>query len=100
MLDVRAPTARARRSGHVKDSWNNESDRSERKGNHRSARAGFIEELLFVFHPAHQRGDTQDEQNIADDRPGNGCFDHAGEALGKRDARDDQLRGIPEGGVQ
>ena len=59
-----------------------------------------IEALFLVLRPAQQDGETEHEQDVADDRAGDRRFDHAGEAFVKRDAGDDQFGGVTESGVK
>ena len=99
-LDRRAPAARARVRGAMKDGRDDEGDRGERKRDDGGARAGLVEALFLVLRPAEQDGETEHEQDVADDRAGDRRFDHADVAFVKRDAGDDQLGGVPESGVQ
>ena len=53
-----------------------------------------------MFDAAEKNGEAEHKQHVADDRSGNGGFDHIGQTFGKRDAGDDQLGGITESGVE
>jgi hypothetical protein len=56
--------------------------------------------LFFVFNAAKQNGKTQHEQDVPDDRSGDGGFDHISQTFGKCDTGDDQFGSISESGIE
>ena len=84
----------------MEDRRNNEGDGGERERDAGGARPGLVEALFLVLRSAQQDGETEHEQDVSNDRAGDRRLDHADVALVKRDAGDDQLGRVPEGGVQ
>ena len=97
---TRRPAAGRGRRGIVEDGRNNQRHGRERERDDGRARRRTIEALLFVSRSAGQNGEAQDQQNVADDRTGDGGLHHAGEAFRQGDAGDDQLGRVAEGGVE
>src|ERR1043166_2188432 len=84
----------------MKERRDNESNRGQRERDGGSARSGAIEILFFILNPAEEDGETENEQDVANDRSGYRGFHHISQAFGERDAGDDQLGGISESGVE
>ena len=100
LLDNRAPSGGTRARGEVKHRWDDQADRGQRERNDGGAGGRAIKTLFLIFRAAQDNGKAEHEQDVADDRAGNGSFHHAGQAFGERDPRDDQLGRVSEGGVQ
>ena len=100
LLGLRRPAARLPIGRQVKNRRNDQPDggQAERRGG--NARGRLVERLAVKAHPAGQNGGAEHQENVADDRAGDGGFDHTGQALGQSHQRDDQLGGIAEGGVE
>ena len=88
------------RRGRVKDGRNKERDAGQPERGRRDARRGLIKSLFRMTQPAGEKRCTKHEQEVADDRTGDGRFDDAVESLAQRDQADDKFRGIPEGRVE
>src|SRR5438067_11000274 len=84
----------------MKDRRDYETNRGQRERGNGSGSCGAVETLFFVFSAAEYNREAEHQQHVTDDRSGNGGFHHIGQAFGKGDAGDDQLRGVSESGVE
>ena len=84
----------------MKHRRDDKTDRGQRERDDRSARCGAVETLFFIFSAAEKNGEPEHQQHVTDDRSGNGGFHHIDQPFGESDARDDQLRGVSESGVE
>jgi hypothetical protein len=64
------------------------------------ARGGTVEGLASPPEPADEEAQAEHQQQVADDAPGDRGLDQLDVPFVQRDDRDDQLRGVAEGGVQ
>ncbi len=60
----------------------------------------FVEGLPLILQAAKEHGAAADEEEIAEDRAGDGGFDDVVEAAGEGDEAEDDFGGVAEGGVE
>ncbi len=85
----------------VEDGRQHEPDRSEKKHRGTHARRRPVEPLDGgKLQASNQDAQSEDEEQVADDRAGQRSFDDVHQASSQRHDRDDQLRRIAERGVE
>ena len=84
----------------VEDRWHHERHDREKQHDRRRSGRRAIELLRSVREAAHDAGESEDEEKIADDAAGNRRLDDRRVVRAERRDGDDQLGGVSERGIQ
>src|SRR5689334_20736640 len=84
----------------MKNRRDNKTDRGQRERDNGSARCGAAKTLFFIFSAAEENREPERQLKVNDNKSDDGSFLHRGQAFGKGDTADDQLRGISECGIE
>jgi len=80
---LRRPAARLPIGRQMKNCRNDQPDGGQAEGRGGNARGCLVERLAGEAHPSCQNGGAEHQEDVADDRAGDGGFDHTDQSLGQ-----------------
>ena len=88
------------RRGLKKNGRDDQGNDRQQQGRGAGPGQGLVKFLGLVFQPAGKNGHPQDQEQVADYRPGNGGLDQFAQPRPQGEQADDQFGGVAEGGVE